>query len=253
MLARWQTVAERWPTSTGTLSPFGLPARTHSSQMPMWEPASGSATSDTTAWVEPPKDMPLQAPSLQILVGPTVERSLLDVVLAPAPSCQIEAGRIASGLETTTSDLMASLGLQKLVGATREAGSPQTQSLDARIRSSVSLLVSSQNDDGGWSWTGRGGASNRYSTARVAWAMSLARSAGYTVPDDAFQKAVGHLRDQLSKTNHSDYESQAILLHGLSTAGQGGVEKSFEKREKGLTEDLIQVYFSQGTVSLLVL
>ncbi len=189
--------------------------------MPVFATTSGSATSDTTAWVEPPERMSVRSPSLQILVGPTVERSLLDIVLGPAPSCQIEAARIASGLETTTSDLMASLGLQKLLGATREAAGPQAQALDGRIRSSLSLLVSSQNDDGGWSWTGRGGGSNRYSTARVVWATSLARKAGYTVPDEAYQKAITFLQDQVAKLDHSDYESQAILLHALSAAGRG--------------------------------
>ncbi|HUT89986.1 MAG TPA: alpha-2-macroglobulin family protein [Thermoguttaceae bacterium] len=197
---------------TVPLKPYG---------MRVFATAGGSATSDATAWVEAPKDMALASPSLEILVGPTMERSLLDVVLAPAPLCQVEMGRIASGLDSTTSDVMASLGLQELLGATREAGTPQAQSLDGRVRSGLSLLVSSQNDDGGWSWTGRGGASDRCSTARAVWAMSLARAAGYTVPDDGYHKAVGHLRDQLSKTEHGDYESQAILLHALSVAGSG--------------------------------
>ena len=82
------------------LEPFGIPVYTT---------ASGSATSDTTSWVERPKDMPLQSPSLQILIGPTVEQSLLDIVLGPAPLCQIANTRIASGMESATSDLMASL------------------------------------------------------------------------------------------------------------------------------------------------
>ena len=47
--------------------------------------ASGSAQSDTTAWVEAPAAMPLAAPHLQILVGPTVEHSLLDILLGTAP------------------------------------------------------------------------------------------------------------------------------------------------------------------------
>ena len=94
----------------------------------------------------------------------------------------IAASRITVGLEGSTSDLMASLALLKLLGGSREAGGPEAQAIDGRIRSSLSLLVSSQNDDGGWSWTGRGGNSRRYGTARIVWAMSLAREAGYTVP-----------------------------------------------------------------------
>jgi len=189
--------------------------------MPVFATASGSATSDTTAWVEAPPEMPFDAPSLEILVGPTVERSLLDIVLGPAPSCQVYAHRFASGLDSATSDLMASLGLMELLGTSREAGGPQAQAIDARVRASVSLLVSSQNEDGGWSWTGRGEKSDRYGSARIVWALSLARSAGYTVPDDCFNKAIGYLRNQVAAVQHSDYESQAILLSGLAAAGRG--------------------------------
>ncbi|NQT40728.1 MAG: tetratricopeptide repeat protein, partial [Planctomycetes bacterium] len=189
--------------------------------MPVFATASGSGTSDTTAWVEAKKEMPTTDPSLQILVGPTVERSLLDIVMGTAPGCQLASIRIASGLETSTSDLMASLGLQALLAGTRQADGPQAQALDSRVRSAVGSLVSSQNDDGGWSWTGRGGSSNRYGTSRILWALSLARKAGYNVPDEAYDKAVAFLRDQVVKITASDYESKAILLHGLSTAGEG--------------------------------
>ncbi|NQU22736.1 MAG: tetratricopeptide repeat protein, partial [Candidatus Nealsonbacteria bacterium] len=196
--------------------------------MPIFATTAGQATSDTTAWVEPPANMPLEYPSLQILIGPTVEQSLLDIVLGQAPLCQIEAGRIAAPLETAAADLMASLALQKLLGGARESGGPQAAALDGRVRSSVGLLVSSQNDDGGWSWTGGGlggsstaTPSQRYGTCRVVWAMSLAKDAGYTVPDDSFNKALDYLRKQVPATANSDYESKAILLHALSTAGQG--------------------------------
>ncbi len=210
-----------------------VPLKPHG--MPVFAIASGSATSDTTAWVEAPKNMPLESPGLQILIGPTVERSLMDIVLGPAPMCQIAAGRITVGLESSTSDLMASLALLKLLGGSREAGGPEARALDGRIRSSLSLLVSAQNDDGGWSWTGRGGASRRYGTSRIVWAISLAREAGYTVPEDNFsgsrqrqqgsqgvyEKAIGYLRKQVAATAESEYESKAILLHALSTAGKG--------------------------------
>ena len=87
------------------IQPFG---------MRVFRTASGSAQGDTSAWVELPAEMPVVAPSLQIVLGPTVEQSLLDVVLGAAPWCQVETSRFASGLETSTSDLMASLALLEL-------------------------------------------------------------------------------------------------------------------------------------------
>ena len=194
------------------LQPFGIR---------VFRTAGGSATSDTTTWVEAPSRMPLQNPSLQILVGPTVERSLLDIVLGPALACPLDVGRIASSLDSATGDLMASLALQKLVSASREAGGPHAGDLDGRVRSALGLLAAAQNDDGGWSWTGRAGRSNRYATARVVWALSLAREAGYAVPDKAFDKALSYLRGQVAAVPHDDYLTQAVLLHALAAAGRG--------------------------------
>ena len=161
--------------------------------VPVYAAASGVATTDTTAWVESPKNMTIERPTLSILVGPTMDQSLLDVLFAAPPACQFDVGRIASDMETATSDLMAAIGLQKMLGprCRRRRRARKPKRLDARIRSAISLLLSSQSGDGGWGWTGSGGASERYATSRVLWALSLARKAGYNVPDDQFQKAVG--------------------------------------------------------------
>ena len=194
------------------LNPYG---------MPVHATAAGTASGDAAAWVEPPKGMSPLAPSLQILIGPSVEQSLMDILLGSAPACQTANRRIASAAESATSDLMAAVALQKLLGGSREAGGPRAKMLDERIRAGLGMLISSQDDDGGWSWTGRGGKSNRYSTARAVWALSLARKAGYVVRDDALNKALAYLRNQLAATGNSDYESKAVVLHALSTAGRG--------------------------------
>ena len=53
--------------------------------------AGGSASADNTVWVEAPKEMPLAAPSMQILIGPTVEQIVARrPVLAPPTTCQLE-------------------------------------------------------------------------------------------------------------------------------------------------------------------
>ena len=194
----------------------------HPYGLPVYATAGGSASADTSVWVEAPKQMPLTAPSLQVLIGPTIEQSLLDVLFGAAPACQLEAARISSGLDSTTSDLLAALALQKLLGATRDAAGPRAAELDARIRSAISGLVSAQRDDGGWSWTGRGGdASHRMTSARVLWSLALAKKAGYKVTDDGYQKAITWLQSQIAASGETEYESKAVLLHALAVAGQG--------------------------------
>jgi uncharacterized protein YfaS (alpha-2-macroglobulin family)/tetratricopeptide (TPR) repeat protein/type II secretory pathway component GspD/PulD (secretin) len=229
--------------------------------MNVYSAKSGSASSDTTDWVEPIKGASVRRPSMEILIGPTVEQSLMDVVFGSAPPCQLESMRMTTGLDSATSDLMAALALQKLLAlsqplfeglgataslpssagntvgqanrgahqstidgaldTTRESAGPQAQALDARIRSSVSLLVSSQRDDGGWSWAGSRTSGVRYCSARVLWAIGLAKKAGYSLPDATYTKAVDYLKNQLVAVPESDYESKAILLHALATAGSG--------------------------------
>jgi alpha-2-macroglobulin len=195
------------------LRPYGVPVFTA---------ASGSSTADGTVWLETPAGVSPDAAEMQIVIGPTVERSLLDIVLAPASVCQLESTRLASGLDPAAGDVMASLGLQKLLGGSRSSGGPEALAIDSRIRSSISLLLSAQNDDGGWSWTGTApAASNRYTTSRIVWALSLAKKVGYAVPDPAYSKAVGYLKNQLTATSDADYDSKAILLHVLAVAEQG--------------------------------
>jgi len=194
------------------IRPYGLP---------VFASAGGSATGDATAWVEPPKDLPLTAPGLQIIVGPTVSKSLLDIVLEPGPMCQLEASLAASSIDLSTSDLMACLALQKSLSDSRDQANPHAAALDARIRAAVGQLVSAQRDDGGWSWSGKGQAAHRFTSARVLWALSLAKGAGYKVSDEALDKSRNYLNQQIAATAETDYETKAILLHGLSTAGQG--------------------------------
>ncbi|MEX2558266.1 MAG: outer membrane protein assembly factor BamD, partial [Pirellulales bacterium] len=56
---------------------------------------------------------------------------------------------------------------------------------------------------------------------RIVWALSLAKAAGYAVPDEAYEKAIRYLSGQVVATADTDYESKAILLQALAAAGRG--------------------------------
>ncbi|MFT5525150.1 MAG: hypothetical protein ACI9HK_003116, partial [Pirellulaceae bacterium] len=192
--------------------------------MPVFATASGAAGGDTTAWLEWPAGTEVLAPKLEITIGPTVEDGLIDIVLGRPNRCQLFNQSFASGTESTTSNLMASLALQQLMSQTRDADHPYQASLDTRVRTAISSLVSSQRDDGGWSWTGgQTGSikSDRYISARVYWALNMARKAGYSVADELVGKSTNYLQTQIAETANTDYESKAVLLHALSVAGHG--------------------------------
>ena len=93
------------------------------------------------------------------------------------------------------------------------------RSVDARIRAIVADLIARQLNEGGWSWTSQRG--DRYTTSQVVWALSLAKDGGYLVPDENFARAVKYLQSQITSSKAGDYESKAVLLHGLATAGEG--------------------------------
>jgi uncharacterized protein YfaS (alpha-2-macroglobulin family)/tetratricopeptide (TPR) repeat protein len=190
--------------------------------VPVYAIRGGSAQGDATIGVAQPKGMTLVAPRLQVVIGPTVDRSLLDALFAPPTWCQIDAVRLAASTDSATSDLMAALALQKLEGNSREANNPQATEIDARIRSSLVLLAATQNEDGGWSWTGTSGGSNRYETARVLWAISLAKTAGYRLGGE-HAKAIHFLQQQMAAAGAADYETRAVLLHALTAAGKEDV------------------------------
>jgi alpha-2-macroglobulin len=189
--------------------------------VPVYAVQAGTATGDTTIWIEAPVGMPVQHQQLQVVLGSSVQRSLLDILLAPTLACGFDSVRAASSLDVTTSDLMAALALQKLFDKTRDAGTVQAQALDTRIRSALSQLIAAQRDDGGWSWSGHSQQAHRYTTARVYWALTLATKSGYKVADDILGKARGYLQGQLAALAETDYEARAVLLHALSVAGQG--------------------------------
>jgi len=206
--------------------------------MPVFSIVGGSAAGDVTAFVEQPEGMTLASPRLQVIVGPTIERSLLDAVLAPATWCQMEARQIASDTDSAVADLMASLALQGLLGATRDAAGPHAESLDARVRSSIGMLASLQNDDGGWGWASAGKkTSNRYHSARTLWAISLARSAGYGIADDAYDKAINFVQTKLSQSAVTDYETKIVLLHALTVADHSDfrLANQFYRNRQSLT------------------
>ncbi|HVJ80316.1 MAG TPA: hypothetical protein VNC50_04525, partial [Planctomycetia bacterium] len=185
----------------------------------VYSAASGAAESDTTVFIEPPRGMEVQSPGLEIMLGASVERSLMDVLFGPARWYQADCQRAAAGVEGTVSDLLAGVALQQLLGKAREGNGPEAQGLDSRIRGAIGSLVAAQTDDGGWHWA-KAGAGNHFTTARVAWALGLAKKAGYKVPDDAMNKATARLKALLSALPNSDNESTAVVLHALASLGQ---------------------------------
>lgn len=188
--------------------------------MPVYAIASGASASSTSAFVQRPQKMPWTSPRMQIVIGPTVQQTLLDVLNGTPSLRQMDNVRFAPGIDANTSELMAALALQQLMSKGRDASNPQMQSLDETIRRQLRSVVAAQKDDGSWSWAGASGNGNAYTSSRAMWSLGLARKAGYRVDNDVYDRGLNFLKNQLTQLAVGDYESRAILLHAVTVAGQ---------------------------------
>src|SRR5262249_55919283 len=65
------------------------------------------------------------------------------------------------------------------------------------------------------------GSSDRNASARALWALSIARKAAFSVPDDTFNKAITFVQTSFTAARENDYDGKAMLSHALSAAGRG--------------------------------
>ncbi len=192
---------------------------------PVFATASGTSAQNTSVIIQHAAGLAVENPQLELLIGPSVNRTLLDAVLGGGVSLYDRApaspASLSSDIERAISDAIGGVALLKMIEASRTAETPEAQALAGKITSAISLLVSSQRDDGGWSWGGRPVSErpDRYMSSRAVWALAAARSAGFAVPQPIFDKGVQHLNTVFSAAGESDNEGKAIILHGMAEAG----------------------------------
>ena len=200
-------------TASVPVRPFGLP---------VFATASGSAAQSTIVFVQHDKRLAVQDQNLEIVIGPSINRTLLDAVLGGGTTrCERSFVLPGSGIERNISDVIGGVALLKMIRASRNADSPEGHAIAGRIQSALVALISSQRGDGGWSWSGRpgSGGSDRFLSSRAVWALADARRSGFAVPETTFNNAKQFLKSQYTAAATSDREGRAILLHGMAASG----------------------------------
>jgi hypothetical protein len=187
----------------------------------------GSASSDTTAWLEL-TESPDSPWIMEILIGPTIEESLKDILFGGSQRFLPPCAEGNSPLERTTSDLMAAVALQSYFKATQTSSEELARMIDIRIRSAATTLVAAQNEDGGWSRSGAkrmdtgareaSVSSDPQSSARAFWAIHLARQAGYPVAQATYDRAIQYLEKAMTQVRADDMEIRSVLVHALALA-----------------------------------
>ena len=182
---------------------------------------SGTANGDTTVHVKLPSDQRYTRKGLTVSIGPNVSRLIFDLAMSHHPRW-FQNVAIRSTVQMpgdAGSDLLA---LAYALGYVQKVGGHTTDNRDllARARTHVGRLVTTQNEDGGWSWIGGELESNPRVTSRNLWAMAAARQGGVAVDDQAIAKTTDYLKAAFAQTDQRDNDTKAVILHALSTLGE---------------------------------
>jgi tetratricopeptide (TPR) repeat protein len=190
--------------------------------IPVQATAGGTSAQNTSFQIKFPDPIKAQNPSLELFIGPSINRTLLEAVLGGSTGIW-ERSTYApkSNIERAVSDVLGGVSLLKMLGQSRNSNAPEARELAGRIQAGLALLISTQREDGGWSWAGvtKATVSDRYLTSRVAWAFADARKSGFAVPQQTFDKGIQFLNTAYASSTDDDHENRAIILHGLAEAG----------------------------------
>ena len=157
---------------------------------------SGTSSQSTLALIDFESPVRPEGISLQISIGPSLNRFLLESVTgSDAVLLDRCLGPVSTPIERSTSDILGGVAVASWLGVAREATRPEAQSINGRIIQAIAQLVSAQDEQGGWSWNGSpSAASDPYLSARVMWAWSVARTAGFAVPQASFDAGKSQLQ-----------------------------------------------------------
>lgn len=190
--------------------------------IPVYATAGGTSAQNTSFQIKFADHVKAQNPALELFIGPSINRMLLEGVLGGA-SAAWERSSYApkNNIERAVSDILGGVSLLKMLGQSRNSDAPEARELAGRIQAGLALLTSTQREDGGWSWAGAAKASlsDRYLTSRVVWACSASRKAGFAVPQQTIDKGIQFLNTAFAGSTDDDHENRAIILHGLAEAG----------------------------------
>jgi len=160
---------------------------------------SGTASANTTVYLELPSDRSYTRNALTIDIGQSVSRLIYNLAMRRYRPYRVHRPVIRPMPGDAGSDLLATA---YALGYVKEAGGYDTDNRNllrvARIH--VNRLITTQNIDGGWSWIGTSETDPRV-TSRNVWAMTAARAQGVEIDDKAVTKATTYLKNTFNVPN----------------------------------------------------
>ena len=195
--------------------PWGLEYASH---------RGGETRNDTGVTVTLPAKIKYQSQWMDVYVGPTIERAVIDAALEDSvirpfgdsgPACCWAPARWGGNPGSDLLAVAAALEYARAVKAPEADG----RKLMNRARALVQSAVVTQHGNGGWATVKQD--SSWRSAAVTLWALSEARKLGLGVEEKTVQAAVKFLQDSFRGVAASDNDARAVIAHALSTVGQG--------------------------------
>ena len=194
-------------------------------ELPVYTPATSEAFAtygvvDDGAILQPvlpPADVYPQFGGLEISTSSTAVQSLTDAVLY----LEDYPYETPDGL---ASRIIAIASLRDILAAFSAAGLPPADEIDARMAADIAQLAATQNDDGGWAWSRRGEPSEPFVTVDVLQALVAADAAGYDVPGETLDRALGFVAEieQHYPSWYDDSIRHTISAFALGVRNQAG-------------------------------
>jgi uncharacterized protein YfaS (alpha-2-macroglobulin family) len=156
---------------------------------------------------------------LDVELSPSLAGSLLSALDA------VEAPDTVLSAESTLSYLLPNLEVYRALNGAGLSDPELTERVTANAATSISRLLSLQNEDGGWNWWGRSfflddgtqqNASDAYISAYIFFGLLRAREIGMSVDDTALQRAGTYLSGLKSELTNDTAGSKLDEVHSCN-------------------------------------
>lgn len=170
---------------------------------------------------------------LRLTLGSTIDSGLIDRLIQGNSSSKgmTSITRILplpDSNDNFTTALRLLAILEALKASTEISASieePVAEKLRTLANRFIQKLVTAQKSRGDWSWLpSKKSRRDHYSdavTSAVLESLSVARKAGFNVPDRVFSRAIPHIEDRFRNTDQGRIDLKSVLLAALTSSGSG--------------------------------
>jgi hypothetical protein len=213
---------------------------------------AGVLSSAQTLQLELERGRSWQHRSLELFVGPGLERTLVAEALGELGFISLRAGCLPPfTLADAAAELYGASSVIELMRSTNRGARPEHEALLAKARARVSELVAAQNG-GGWPWIVGPRTDPSLGTSCLATAaLRRAQLVGLYVPAGALESAAGFLQQQFRGLSQTSDEEKAMIQWALACTGNGDFAAANRlHRERGSLSSAALAYTALALVEL---